>query len=130
MEFALVPRTRSSHHNCCESGCELRVQSGTRIIELLVSFDSEVRIGACCKLGRTSESRHQSLFLRMCRPTLFFFREDRMWRRTALAVLALCGALAVLAARPSDATKALFAGGSERPPQWADADDVDVELIL
>jgi hypothetical protein len=53
-----------------------------------------------------------------------------MWRRTALAVLALCGALAVLAARPSDATKALFAGGSERPPQWADADDVDVELIL
>jgi Protein of unknown function (DUF1194) len=53
-----------------------------------------------------------------------------MWRRTALAVLALCGALAVFAARPSDATKALFAGGSERPPQWADADDVDVELIL
>src|ERR1700730_14331393 len=29
----LVPRTRSSHHNCRESDCELRVQSGTRIIE-------------------------------------------------------------------------------------------------
>src|SRR5437660_11638466 len=33
----LVPRTRSSHHNCRESDCELRVQSGTGIIELLVS---------------------------------------------------------------------------------------------
>ena len=40
---ALVPRTRSSHHNYRESDCELRVQSGTRIIDLLVSFDSEVR---------------------------------------------------------------------------------------
>src|SRR5262249_6383954 len=56
--LALVPRTRSSHHNCCESVCELRVQSGTRIIELLVSFDSEVRIRACRKLRRTSESGH------------------------------------------------------------------------
>jgi hypothetical protein len=54
----LVPRTRSSHHNCRESDCELRVQSGTRIIGLLVSFDSEVRIGACGKIGRTSESGH------------------------------------------------------------------------
>ena len=53
-----VPRTRSSHHNCRESDCELRVQSATRIIELLVSFDSEVRYGACGKLGRTSESGH------------------------------------------------------------------------
>src|SRR5690242_15194104 len=42
----LVPRTRSSHHNCRESGCELRVQSGTRIIELL-PFDSEVRKRVC-----------------------------------------------------------------------------------
>src|SRR5262249_52860364 len=54
----LVPRTRSSHHNCRESGCELRVQSGTRIITLLVSFDSEVRFGACGKSRRTSESGH------------------------------------------------------------------------
>src|ERR1700724_2374443 len=54
----LVPRTRSSHHNCRESDCELRVQSGTRIIDLLVSFDSEVRLRACGKLGRTSESGH------------------------------------------------------------------------
>jgi hypothetical protein len=35
---ALVPRTRSSHASCCKSGCELRVQRGTRIIELLVSL--------------------------------------------------------------------------------------------
>jgi hypothetical protein len=54
----LVPRTRSSHHNCRESECELRVQSGTRIIELLVSYDSEVRFGACGELRRTSESGH------------------------------------------------------------------------
>src|SRR5262249_36816686 len=54
----LVPRTRSSHHNCRESGCELRVQSGTRIIELLVPFDSEVRKRACRKMMRTSESGH------------------------------------------------------------------------
>ena len=53
-----VPRTRRSHPNCRESNCDLRVQSGTRIKELLVSFDSEVRIGACGKLGRTSESGH------------------------------------------------------------------------
>jgi hypothetical protein len=57
-ENTLVLRTRSSHHNCRESGYELRVQSGTRIIELLVSFDSEVRIGAGCTIGRTSESGH------------------------------------------------------------------------
>jgi hypothetical protein len=54
----LVPRTRRSHHCCRESDCELRVQSGTRIIDLLVSFDSEVRVGACGKLRRTSESGH------------------------------------------------------------------------
>jgi len=44
--------------NCRHSDCELRVQSGTRIIELLVSFDSEVRFGTGGKLGRTSESGH------------------------------------------------------------------------
>src|SRR5262249_44231203 len=54
----LVPRTRSSHHNCRKLDCELRVQSGTRIIELQVSYDSEVRFAACGKLGRTSESGH------------------------------------------------------------------------
>ena len=57
---ALVPRTRNSHHNCRESGSELRVQSGTRIITLLVSFDSEVRIRACCNIERTSESKDTS----------------------------------------------------------------------
>src|ERR1043166_1898132 len=34
---ALVPRTRSSHHDCCKSDCELRVQSGTSLIGFLVS---------------------------------------------------------------------------------------------
>jgi hypothetical protein len=53
-----VPRTRSSHHNCRESDCELRVQSGTRIIDLVVSFDYEVSLGGCGKLGRASESGH------------------------------------------------------------------------
>src|SRR5215470_11946976 len=38
---------------CRESECELRVQSGTRIIDLLVSCDSEVRYRACGKLRRT-----------------------------------------------------------------------------
>ena len=55
---SLMPRTRSSHHSCRESGCELRVQSGIRIIDLLVSFDSEVRIRTCYNIGRTSESGH------------------------------------------------------------------------
>jgi len=54
----LVPRTRSSHHNCRESDCELRVQSGTRIIELLVPFDTEVRKRTCRQMMRTSESGH------------------------------------------------------------------------
>jgi hypothetical protein len=58
LQISLVPRTRSSHHNCRESDCELRVQSGTRIIKLLVSFDSEVRSRANRKLRRTSESGH------------------------------------------------------------------------
>ena len=44
--------------DCRESDCELRVQSGTRIITLLVSFDSEARIGPSRKIGRTSESGH------------------------------------------------------------------------
>src|SRR5262245_43660154 len=48
---SLVPRTRSSHDKCRESGCELRVRSGTRIIELVVSFDSEVRIGLAARLS-------------------------------------------------------------------------------
>jgi hypothetical protein len=36
-------------HHCRTYGCELRVQSGTGIIELLVSFDSEVRMRTCRK---------------------------------------------------------------------------------
>src|SRR6202011_5089611 len=43
--------TRSSHDNCRESDRELRVQSGTRIIELLVSFDSEVRYERAANSG-------------------------------------------------------------------------------
>jgi uncharacterized membrane protein YfcA len=43
--FKLVPRTRSSHHNCRESDCELRVQSGTRIIKMasVLRFRSSLR---------------------------------------------------------------------------------------
>jgi hypothetical protein len=55
---ALVPRTRSSHYNCRESGCELRVQSGTGIMELLVSCDSEVRFRASRRRWRAWESGH------------------------------------------------------------------------
>src|SRR5215472_7837289 len=58
---SLVPRTRSSHHNCRESDCELWVQSGTRIIDLLVSFDSEVRFGA---RGNSGELRNRDTRLR------------------------------------------------------------------
>ena len=53
-----------------------------------------------------------------------------MPRRSALAVLALCGALAVFAAGPRDAAPALAAGAGDPLPRLADADDVDVELIL
>src|ERR1043166_14482 len=60
---AIVPRTRSSHHNCRSSGCELRVQSGTRIIELLVSFASEVRIGRAASAGEL-RNRDTSLLAR------------------------------------------------------------------
>src|ERR1051326_9618611 len=49
--------------HCRASDCELRVQSGTRIIALLGSFDSEVRFGAGRNFGRTSESGHYGLML-------------------------------------------------------------------
>ena len=57
----LSAANRSSHHTCRESGCALRVQSGTRIIGLLVPFDSEVRKRACRKMMRTSESGHSAI---------------------------------------------------------------------
>src|SRR5262249_8083384 len=53
-----------------------------------------------------------------------------MRRRTALAVLALCRALAGFAAGAPDGTRALSPGPADRPAQRADADDVDVELVL
>src|ERR1700730_735565 len=49
LNFGLVPRTRSSHILCGESQCELRVQTGTRIIELLVSFRIRSSRRADCK---------------------------------------------------------------------------------
>src|SRR5205807_1266532 len=39
----LVPRTRSSHHFSAGTVANFGFKSGTRIIELLVSLDSEVR---------------------------------------------------------------------------------------
>lgn len=53
----LVPRTRSSHHNCCESDCELRVQSGTRIIDLLVSLRLRGKIDGAGEIGNESGAR-------------------------------------------------------------------------
>src|SRR5262245_61880951 len=41
--FRLVPRTRSSHDFAASAFANFGFKSGTRIIELLVSFDSEVR---------------------------------------------------------------------------------------
>src|SRR5215475_1639444 len=52
-----------------------------------------------------------------------------MSRRTGLALLALCGLLAAFAPRPP-AAPAYSASAAQRGPQWADADHVDVELIL
>src|ERR1051325_1589780 len=68
------PRRNASAANpkfaqhCGKSVCELRVQSGTRIIELLVSLDSEVRSRASRKVRRTSESGTLGQRIRaMCR---------------------------------------------------------------
>ena len=54
----LVPRTRSSHNIAANAVANFGFKSGTRIIDLLVSFDSEVRTGVCRKVQRTSESGH------------------------------------------------------------------------
>ena len=53
-----------------------------------------------------------------------------MRRRTGLAMLALCGALAAFAAYPWDRPAVVSAAAAQRAPQWADAVDVDVELVL
>jgi hypothetical protein len=54
-----------------------------------------------------------------------------MWqRRTGYTVLAVYGALTIFAARPPAGAPAFPAILAEAPAQWADADDVDVELIL
>src|SRR5215469_14354345 len=45
----LVPRTRSSPTIAAGCVANFGFKSGTRIIALLVSFDSEVRLRACCK---------------------------------------------------------------------------------
>src|SRR5262245_47850986 len=51
----LVPRTRSSHDLAAGAFANFGFKSGTRIIEFLVSLDSEVRIRTRCNLVRTSE---------------------------------------------------------------------------
>src|SRR5262249_19614739 len=58
----LVPRTRSSRISCDEFDRELRVQRGTRTIELLVVLDPEVRKRGCLTMMRTSESDHEWLY--------------------------------------------------------------------
>jgi hypothetical protein len=52
-----------------------------------------------------------------------------MSRRIGVTMLALCGALMAFAARPPGAP-AFSATAAEQVSRWADADDVDVELIL
>src|ERR1051326_4414403 len=79
-------------------------------------------------LGGTRAAR--PLFQPAIRPTLGRLAEDGMRRRTGLAVLALGAALAAFAAYPRDAASVLSALAAQRGPQWADAHDVDVELIL
>ena len=54
----LVPRTRSSHDLAERAFANFGFKSGTRIMELLVSCDSEVRSRVSRKFGRTSESGH------------------------------------------------------------------------
>ncbi len=56
----LIPvwRFRSPQHCCRESECGLLNLGHTGINRLLVSFDSEVRIGGRRKIVRTSELRH------------------------------------------------------------------------
>src|SRR5262249_59723718 len=54
---ASAANPKGSHTSCGRCGCELRVQSGTRIIELLVSTDSEVRTRTCANILPTSASR-------------------------------------------------------------------------
>src|SRR5215469_12130668 len=49
-ELPLVLRTRSSPNIAAGYVANFGFKSGTRIIELLVSFDSEVRLRACCKV--------------------------------------------------------------------------------
>ena len=56
--ISLVPRTRSSHDIAASAVANFGFESGTRIIELLVSLDSEVRIRGCGEVLRTSESGH------------------------------------------------------------------------
>src|SRR5437660_1526162 len=78
----LVPRTRSSHYNCRESGCELRVQSGTRNIKLLVSFDSEARIRCAARFG---ELRNRDTAPPLVRGRLHSTRRAFMEVRAAVA---------------------------------------------
>jgi hypothetical protein len=69
------------------------------------------------------------LSLKVRRPNLFL-TEDRMSRRTGVAMLALSGVLAAFAAFMPDHPSVISAAAAQRGPQWADADDVDVELVL
>jgi hypothetical protein len=56
--LSLVPRTRSSRTRAASPIAKFGFKRGTKIIELLVSLDSEVRMRVCRKCLRTSESGH------------------------------------------------------------------------
>jgi hypothetical protein len=54
----LVPRTRSSHDFSASTVANFGFKSGTRIIELLVSFRFRSSLRGRCECLRTSESGH------------------------------------------------------------------------
>lgn len=56
--FALVPRTRSSHDFSASTVANFGFKSGTRIIQLLVSFRFRSSLRGRCENLRTSESGH------------------------------------------------------------------------
>jgi hypothetical protein len=104
----LVPRTRDSRTSGREFDRELRVQRGTRIIELPVVLDSEVRIRTCRKCWRTSESDHQTTGSKNCAIALGKSRASRYIAPRAgrpgvsARLCALCGKLGNWERIPSD----------------------------
>jgi lysophospholipase L1-like esterase len=75
-DVELVPRTRSSHRNCRESGCELRVQSGTRnigfasVLRFRSSHRNVLQARANFGIGTLAAAR---------KPTVLFVGDSFVW---------------------------------------------------